>query len=67
MSEANAAGGGLAGRHVAVTGGNGALGKGVCAVLEARGAVLHVSPDPPALRLDDEAQAAAWFAGLPAG
>lgn len=48
-----------------VTGGSGALGKGVCAVLEARGAILHVSPDPPALRLDDEAQAEAFFAQLP--
>jgi NAD(P)-dependent dehydrogenase (short-subunit alcohol dehydrogenase family) len=48
-----------------VTGGNGALGKGVCAVLEARGAILHVTPDPPALRLDDEAQAVAFYAGLP--
>ena len=55
----------LAGRHVAVTGGGGALGKGVCALLAARGAILHVSPDPPALRLDDEAQATAFFAGLP--
>jgi len=55
----------LTGRHVAVTGGRGALGKGVVAVLEAQGAIVHVSPDPPALRLDDEAQATAWFAALP--
>lgn len=55
----------LAGRHVALTGGHGALGRGVCAVLEARGALVHVSPDPPALRLDDEAQAEAFFAQLP--
>jgi NAD(P)-dependent dehydrogenase (short-subunit alcohol dehydrogenase family) len=55
----------LAGRHVAVTGGRGGLGRGVCAVLEARGAILHVAPDPPELRLDDEAQATAFFAGLP--
>lgn len=55
----------IAGRHVVVTGGRGALGKGVCAVLAARGAILHVTPDPPALRLDDEAQAVAFFAGLP--
>ena len=65
MNEAEPPRGSLAGRHVVVTGGNGALGKGVCAVLEARGAILHVSPDPPALRLDDEAQATAFFAGLP--
>jgi len=55
----------LTGRHVAVTGGRGALGKGVVAVLEEQGAIVHVSPDPPALRLDDEAQATAWFAALP--
>ncbi|HWO24885.1 MAG TPA: SDR family oxidoreductase [Kofleriaceae bacterium] len=55
----------MQGRHIVVTGGSGALGKGVCAVLEARGAILHVSPDPPALRLDDEAQAEAFFAQLP--
>lgn len=55
----------MQGRHIVVTGGNGALGKGVRAVLEARGAILHVTPDPPALRLDDEAQAVAFYAGLP--
>ena len=55
----------MQGRHIVVTGGSGALGKGVCAVLEARGAIVHVAPSPPALRLDDEAQAAAFFAGLP--
>lgn len=65
MNEAEPPRGSLAGRQVVVTGGNGALGRGVCAVLEARGAILHVSPDPPALRLDDEAQATAFFAGLP--
>jgi NAD(P)-dependent dehydrogenase (short-subunit alcohol dehydrogenase family) len=55
----------MQGRHVVVTGGRGALGEGVCAVLEARGAILHVTPNPPELQLDDEAQAAAFFAGLP--
>jgi NAD(P)-dependent dehydrogenase (short-subunit alcohol dehydrogenase family) len=55
----------MQGRHIVITGGHGALGKGVCAVLEARGASLHVTPDPPALRLDDEAQAVAFFAELP--
>jgi len=34
-------------------------------VLEERGATVHVSPDPPALRLDDDAQATAYFATLP--
>jgi len=53
------------GRHVLVTGGSGSLGKGVVHVLEERGASVHVSPDPPALRLDDEAQATAYFATLP--
>jgi NAD(P)-dependent dehydrogenase (short-subunit alcohol dehydrogenase family) len=55
----------MQGRHIVITGGRGGLGKGVCAVLEARGAILHVAPDPPALRLDDEAQAVAFFAELP--
>jgi NAD(P)-dependent dehydrogenase (short-subunit alcohol dehydrogenase family) len=55
----------MQGRHIVVTGGNGALGKGVCARLEARGAIVHVSPAPPALHLDDEAQTEAFFAGLP--
>ena len=55
----------LTGRHVAVTGGRGALGKGVVAVLEQKGAIVHISPEPPALRLDDEAQATAWFTALP--
>lgn len=53
------------GRHVAVTGGRGALGQGVVGVLEGKGAIVHISPEPPALRLDDEAQASAWFAALP--
>jgi len=53
------------GLHILVTGGSGALGKGVVRVLEERGASVHVSPDPPALRLDDEAQATAFFATLP--
>jgi NAD(P)-dependent dehydrogenase (short-subunit alcohol dehydrogenase family) len=53
------------GRHVVITGGHGALGKGVVAVLQARGAIVHVSPEPPALQLDDEAQTVAYFASLP--
>jgi NAD(P)-dependent dehydrogenase (short-subunit alcohol dehydrogenase family) len=52
-------------RHVVVTGGRGALGTGVVAVLEARGAIVHVAPDPPELDLTSEAQAAELFAGLP--
>lgn len=54
----------LAGRHIAVTGGHGGLGVGVVAVLEAHGATVHV----PAMtvKLDEEASATAWYAGLPA-
>jgi NAD(P)-dependent dehydrogenase (short-subunit alcohol dehydrogenase family) len=55
----------LAGRHVAITGGQGALGRGVVETLEARGAIVHVTPSPPGFRLDDEAQATAWYAELP--
>jgi NAD(P)-dependent dehydrogenase (short-subunit alcohol dehydrogenase family) len=55
----------MQGRHIVVTGGNGALGKAVCAALEARGATVHVPGSPPELRLDDEAQAEAFFALLP--
>ena len=52
-------------RHIVVTGGSGALGRGVVALLEARGAKVHVTPDPPGFRLDDEAQATAFFDALP--
>jgi NAD(P)-dependent dehydrogenase (short-subunit alcohol dehydrogenase family) len=55
----------MQGRHFVITGGRGGLGKGVCALLESRGAILHVAPDPPELRLDDEAQAVAFYAQLP--
>jgi NAD(P)-dependent dehydrogenase (short-subunit alcohol dehydrogenase family) len=55
----------VTGQHIVVTGGHGALGQGVVAVLQARGAIVHITPDPPAFRLDDEAQATAWFAALP--
>lgn len=48
-----------------VTGASGALGRGVVAALAARGAVVHPTPDPPHFRLDDEAQAAAFYAALP--
>ena len=53
----------MKGRHVVVTGGRGALGQGVVAVLEARGAIVHVTP--PELRFDDEAKVAAYFASVP--
>ncbi|MDQ3368007.1 MAG: SDR family oxidoreductase [Myxococcota bacterium] len=52
-------------KHVVVTGGHGALGKGVVAALEARGAIVHVPGDPPAFDLADEAQATAYYAALP--
>lgn len=55
----------MKGRHIVVTGGRGALGAGVCAALEARGAILHIAPGPPELHLDDEAQAVAFFEALP--
>ena len=53
----------MKGRHVVVTGGRGALGQGVVTVLEARGAIVHVTP--PELRFDDEANVAAYFASVP--
>ncbi len=52
----------MKGRNIVVTGGHGALGKGVVAALEARGAVVHV---PEGVQLDDEAQTVAYFASLP--
>ncbi|HLL23259.1 MAG TPA: SDR family oxidoreductase [Kofleriaceae bacterium] len=55
----------MKGRNIVVTGGLGALGRGVVAVLEARGAQVIVAPDPPELDLGDEAAASAFFAGLP--
>lgn len=54
----------MTGRHVVVTGGRGALGEGVVAVLRARGATVHVPPRE--VRLDDEAAAVAYYAALPA-
>jgi NAD(P)-dependent dehydrogenase (short-subunit alcohol dehydrogenase family) len=53
----------MQGRHVVVTGGRGALGEGVVAVLAARGAIVHVPPRE--VRLDDEAATVAFYAGLP--
>ena len=52
-------------RNVVVTGGRGALGKGVVAVLESRGANVIVAPDPPDLDLTDEAAAMSFYAALP--
>ena len=52
------------GRHVVVTGGKGALGRGVVAHLTELGAIVHVA-DLPEVKLTDEAGAAAFYAGLP--
>jgi NAD(P)-dependent dehydrogenase (short-subunit alcohol dehydrogenase family) len=51
-------------KHVVVTGGHGALGKGVVELLTARGAIVHVA-DRPDVQLDDEASATAFYAKLP--
>jgi NAD(P)-dependent dehydrogenase (short-subunit alcohol dehydrogenase family) len=54
----------MQGRHVVVTGGNGALGGAVVALLQARGAHVHV-PDLATVDLSDEAAATAYYAALP--
>jgi len=54
----------MQGKHVVVTGGRGALGKGVVELLTSRGAIVHVA-DRPEAQLDDEAGAVAYFAALP--
>lgn len=54
----------MQGRHVVVTGGNGALGGAVVAWFQARGAVVHV-PDISTVDLSSEAQATAYYAALP--
>jgi NAD(P)-dependent dehydrogenase (short-subunit alcohol dehydrogenase family) len=54
----------MQGRHIVVTGGRGALGGAVVALLEARGAVVHV-PDIATVDLSREAAAVAYYAGLP--
>ena len=51
-------------RHVVVTGGLGALGKGVVEVLSAKSAIVHVA-DRPEVQLDDEASASGFYAALP--
>jgi NAD(P)-dependent dehydrogenase (short-subunit alcohol dehydrogenase family) len=54
----------MQGRHVVVTGGKGTLGGAVVALLEARGATVHV-PDIATVDLTSEAAASAYYAGLP--
>ena len=54
----------MQGRHVVVTGGKGALGGAVVALLEARGAIVHV-PDIATVDLANEAAAAGYYAALP--
>jgi NAD(P)-dependent dehydrogenase (short-subunit alcohol dehydrogenase family) len=52
------------GKHVVVTGGRGALGKGVVDLLTSRGAIVHIA-DRPDVSLDREDAAVAYFAALP--
>jgi NAD(P)-dependent dehydrogenase (short-subunit alcohol dehydrogenase family) len=52
-------------KNVVVTGGRGALGTGVVALLEARGARVIVAPDPPELDLTSEDATTRFYAGLP--
>jgi NAD(P)-dependent dehydrogenase (short-subunit alcohol dehydrogenase family) len=54
----------MQGRHVVVTGGNGALGGAVVALFHARGATVHV-PDLATVDLSREADAVAYYASLP--
>jgi len=54
----------MQGKHVVVTGGRGALGKGVVELLTSRGAIVHVA-DRPEASLDNEAGAIAFYAALP--
>jgi NAD(P)-dependent dehydrogenase (short-subunit alcohol dehydrogenase family) len=54
----------MQGRHVVVTGGKGALGGAVVALLEARGAIVHV-PDIATVDLSREDATTAYYAGLP--
>jgi NAD(P)-dependent dehydrogenase (short-subunit alcohol dehydrogenase family) len=55
----------MTGNHVVITGGGGGLGGAVVEVFRARGAIVHVL-DRPAVDATDEAQVAAFYAGLPA-
>ncbi|MBA3500821.1 MAG: SDR family oxidoreductase [Myxococcota bacterium] len=52
-------------KNVVVTGGRGALGTGVVAALEARGATVIVAPDPPELDLTSEDATTKFYAALP--
>jgi NAD(P)-dependent dehydrogenase (short-subunit alcohol dehydrogenase family) len=54
----------MQGQHVVVTGGNGALGGAVVALLQERGAIVHV-PDIATVDLTREAAAVAYYASLP--
>jgi NAD(P)-dependent dehydrogenase (short-subunit alcohol dehydrogenase family) len=54
----------LQGKHVVITGGRGALGKGVVGVFEAKGATVHIA-DRPDVQLDDEASTRAFYGALP--
>ncbi len=54
----------MQGKHVVVTGGRGALGRGVVELLTSRGAIVHVA-DRPDVSLDNEDAAVAYFAALP--
>ncbi len=51
-------------RHVVVTGGHGALGKGVVELLQGKGAIVHIA-DRPDVQLDSEASAASFYEALP--
>lgn len=51
-------------RHVVVTGGRGALGRGVVELLTVRGAIVHVA-DLPDVKLTEEASAVAFYAAMP--
>ncbi|HEY4180261.1 MAG TPA: SDR family oxidoreductase [Kofleriaceae bacterium] len=54
----------MQGKHVVVTGGRGALGRGVVELLTARGAIVHVA-DLPDVSLDTEEAAAKFYATVP--
>jgi NAD(P)-dependent dehydrogenase (short-subunit alcohol dehydrogenase family) len=54
----------MQGKHVVVTGGRGALGKGVVELLTAKGAIVHIA-DRPDAQLDSEAGAVAFYSALP--
>ncbi len=55
---------GLAGKHIAVTGGHGALGGAVVEALSAAGATCH-APSQHDLELTDESAVIAYYARLP--